>query len=58
MPTHVRTRPHVYAHGSGAHEAINKILCQCAVDLGRADRLALEPVEPRVDDVDVEAVLV
>ena len=44
--------------GSGTHEAIDQVLRECAVDLCRCSRSELEPVQTRVEDVDVEPVLV
>jgi hypothetical protein len=42
---------------SRTHEEIDELLREPTVDLGRIQRRALSPVEPRVVDVHVEAVL-
>jgi hypothetical protein len=42
---------------SRTHEEIDQRLREPAIDLGRIQRRALSPVEPRVVDVDIESVL-
>src|SRR5918992_1073369 len=51
-------RPDEDARGARAREEVDERLREPAVDLARPLRRTLESVQPRVVDVDVEAVLV
>jgi hypothetical protein len=57
-PREASARPDEHEDGAGSHEAVDKILAESPVDLGRDPGRSLAAILPRVVHVDVEAVLV